>query len=305
MDNEQERGTVVATKGRFFIVRMENGERLQCEVRKKVKLASDGSPVVVGDDVLVTRSGEGQGIIEAVMERRTAFFRPMVGVKDQKQVLVANIDRLAVVCSVKSPPLKTGLIDRLLIAAQVGNMEPIIVINKIDLGLPENFSEIVEAYQAVTDGVFPVSAVTGEGMEKLKEYLASHRTLFAGHSGVGKSTILNILIPGINLKTSEVSSATNRGKHTTSTIELFELPSGGYAIDSPGLKVMGLWQVEKEELPYFYPEFREYEAHCRFQPCTHLHEPDCAVKKAVEEGKIPAFRYDNYLAIADSLTTNG
>ena len=298
-----EKGIVVATRGRSFIVRGSNGDRLSCEVRKKIKFEVQATtPVAVGDDVLFSRDGMSGGAIEKVLDRRTSFVRPMVGIKkEQKQVLAANLDCLAIITSVKSPPLKTGLIDRYLIAAQVGNMKPLIVFNKMDLKPPDNFDRITTAYRSINIDIFPTSVINGDGIKQLSMFLILHRTLFSGHSGVGKSTLLNTLIPELNLKTDKLSAYSNRGKHVTTSIELYELPDGGLVADSPGLKVMGLWDVDKDDLPYYYPEFRNYEKDCRFQPCTHIHEPDCAVKKAVENNQISGFRYQNYIAIADSL----
>lgn len=297
-----ESGIVVATRGKVFDVRTEDAGCVICEVRQKVKdEIKHTTPVAVGDDVLFSRSHEGAGAIEKVLERRTTFGRPAKGVEGRLQIIAANLEQLAVVVSAKQPALKTGLIDRFLVAAQVGSLEPIIIINKIDLDWSEGLKAIAAAYQNIGVPVFMLSADTGVGVEDLRRNLANKRTLFAGHSGVGKSTLLNHLLPGLNLKTKKVSLATDRGRHATTNIELYELPNGGFVVDSPGLKVMGLWEVDQEQLPFYFTEFDLYNEQCRFQPCSHIHEPDCGIKQAVADGLIADFRYHNYVAIADSL----
>jgi len=160
---------------------------------------------------------------------------------------------------------------------------------------------ILNAYKSLDIDVFATSATDEIGLDNLRKCLKGHRSIFAGHSGVGKSTILNRLIPGLDLKTRTISEYSNKGKHTTTNIEMYELPDGGFVVDSPGLKVMGLWDVDKNALPFYYPEFAKYADECHFQPCSHIHEPKCAVKKAVEDGIIYDFRHKNYIAIAETV----
>jgi ribosome biogenesis GTPase len=301
-----ETGIVAALRGRLFDVLAPDGTRVKCEVRQKVKRQRDNvTPVAVGDDVRFCRTqddeGMQRGVIEEVAERRSAFFRPMTGLSHNKQVIAANLDRVAIVVAVKSPPLKTGLIDRCIIAARNGSLEPMLVMNKVDLGETEESATVSALYPRIGYRTINVSSRTGEGIEELKEELNGHRTLFAGHSGVGKSTLLNALIPGLDIRTQEISEYSNKGKHTTTAVELYQLPSGGFIVDSPGLKLMDLWEIEREELAAYFPEFEVFLGRCKYNPCSHVHEPNCAVKAAVEEGLISSIRYENYLSIYASL----
>jgi ribosome biogenesis GTPase len=294
-------GIVIRSHGKSFIVRYQNSN-ISCEIRGKVKFkTSSTTPVAVGDDVIISLGSDGTGSIEDVKPRRTMFFRAAKGIDKKKQVIAANLDQLAIISSIKNPPLKSGLIDRFLISAHIGGLKPIIIINKIDLEKSDYLYELGEGYRAIGVEFCPISALTEEGIEQLDPLLKNHRTIFSGHSGVGKSAILNRLIPGLNLKTGEVSSYTNKGIHTTSMVELFALPNGGYVVDSPGLKILGLWQIERPQLSDYYTEFEKYLPDCRFAGCSHIMEPDCGVKKAVANREIPQFRYDNYVAIFDSL----
>jgi ribosome biogenesis GTPase len=296
-----DKGIVIRGHGKLFIVRCK-GQEIPCELRGKLKFKTEGQTLVaVGDDVTISVNDDGTGMIEDVAERRSMFFRPDKTGDQKRQVIASNIDQLASISSVKNPDLKIGLIDRFLIAAELGGLIPIVIINKIDLGWTEVLDEIKAGYSSINVPIYFTSAETGEGLDELTESLVDHRTIFAGHSGVGKSSLMNKLIPDLDLKVSEVSAATSKGVHTTSWVEMFELPRGGYLVDSPGLKILKLWEVEKDVLPAYYPEFDDFRDDCKYLPCSHTHEPDCAVKEAASKGIIPRFRYNNYVSIYNSL----
>ncbi len=294
---------MVASRGKSFDVRSADHQVYRCDVRQKVKVAvKQETPVAVGDDVMFTGLPDFTGAIDKVLPRRTTFSRPAKGGEiAHKQIIAANLDQLVIIGSVVSPPLKTGLIDRFIIAGKLGEMSPVVVINKVDLDEAGEAESVVTAYRNAGFMSFAVSANTGSGLTELRDELREHRSLFVGHSGVGKSSILNQLVPGLTLKTREVSDYSNRGKHTTTAIELYELPDGGFVGDSPGLKVMGFDAIDADAVVEYYPEFEKYRGDCKFQPCTHLHEPGCAVKTALNRKEISQFRYENYAAIVASL----
>jgi ribosome biogenesis GTPase len=245
-------GTVTCGHGKHFVV-FAAGKCYTCQMRKKIKFKTSlTTPVAVGDDVLISAAGENDGSIEEVRPRRSVLSRPTVGREDSEHVLAANIDALVIVASIDSPPLKPGLIDRFLIAAQLGNLAPVIVINKMDLHLEQVSADAIKIYQNLGYDLALTSAQDGTGLDQLARHLKDRRSILAGHSGVGKSTLLNRLLPGINLPSQDVSQVTGRGRHTTSHIEMFHLPEGGFVIDSPGIKVLGLWQAGKDGLDLYY-----------------------------------------------------
>ncbi|MBN4072391.1 ribosome small subunit-dependent GTPase A, partial [bacterium AH-315-F03] len=270
--------------GKNFTIRID-GTDIDCGVRLNVKRAAGQvTPVTVGDDVEITLLGDNRGIIEKVFKRRTSFFRPSKGRTSHKQAIAANIDQLAIVVSVAEPPLKPRLIDRFTVVAELGGLTPLVVINKTDLGRPPLVDALLAGYRKIGIPALAVSASIEEGLEEIRELLDNKRTLFVGHSGVGKSTLLNALLPGTNIKTAEISERNQKGRHTTTRVELHEMPTGGFLVDSPGLKILSLWEVTERNLAGHFREFAEFTPDCKFNDCRHLHEPNCAVKAAFAEG---------------------
>ncbi len=277
-------------------VQAADGRVLTCSIRRLVRtLAREArSAVVAGDRVLFSQAGSGDGVIERVEPRSSALSRISRRVA---HVIVANVDQAVIVASVGEPDLKLGLIDRFLCSAEKGGIQGIVCINKIDLGPAARLQPIVGQYARLGYPVVLTNALTGEGLDQLARLLTGKETVFAGQSGVGKSSLLNALQPGLGRATGEVSSETAKGTHTTRVAELLALDGGGWVVDTPGVRQMQLWDVQPQEVRDLFIEFRPFAPACRFPGCSHSHETGCAVQTAVDEGLISPLRYQSYVRI--------
>ena len=291
-------GRVVRIHGALNDVEGEDGVTHSCHVRRVLKtIAIDARNVVtVGDRVWFRPDGSGgdEGIIEKVEARSGTIVR---GYRRHKHVLVANVDQLLIVSALEEPGLKLPLIDRYLISAETGGVRPVIVLNKADLVDPALYQWVVGLYTQLGYETLVTSAADGRGIDRLRALVATGTTAFSGQSGVGKSSLLNAIQPGLNLRVREVSDWTFKGKHTTTGSDLIRLDSGGYVVDTPGLRQFELWGVVPSELSGQFPEFRPYLPRCKFPDCSHTHESDCAVKDAVLWGQIHAGRFESYLKL--------
>jgi ribosome biogenesis GTPase len=291
-------GRVISIHGLISIVVTDDGRTYPCHVRRLLKtLAIDGRNVIaVGDRVWFRPGGAGgdEGLIEKVEARHGTITR---GYRRREHILVANVDQLLIVSSFVEPDLKLALIDRYLISAEKGGVRPVVVLNKADLIDPALYQWVIGLYTQLGYETLLTSAASGQGIERLRALVSRETTAFSGQSGVGKSSLLNAIQPGLNLRVREVSDWTFKGKHTTSTAELIRLESGGYVIDTPGLRQFELWGVEPGEIEAHFVEFRPYIPLCKFPDCSHTHEYGCAVKDAVHWGQIHAGRYASYLKL--------
>lgn len=271
-------GQVVKFHGGFCYV-MAGGEIRECLPRRR--LAEEG--LVVGDHVRIRETAGGTWAVEEVLPRRTLLVRPPV----------ANVELAVIVFSVRDPDPNFRLLDRLLVVTRAARIEPLICFNKIDLAL-EILPEETGVYSQIGYRVIFSSARTGAGVKELREAITGRLSVFAGPSGAGKSSLLNAIQPGLQLKTGEISPKTRRGRHTTRLVELLPLAGGGFVADTPGFTQLDLPEIEPQELAGYFPEIAEVGAGCRFNDCLHLQEPQCAVRQAVDEGRIALFRYRNY-----------
>jgi ribosome biogenesis GTPase len=280
------------------------GQTLMCGLRGSLSAEETGftNVVAVGDDVFVSADSSGWGVVEQVLPRRTVLARPDVFYSHLRQVIVANAEQLLIVASWRNPTLWPELIDRYLIAAQRNKLSPIICVNKIDLAEDLLACQgALQPYQALGYPVIFASALTGVGIDSLREILRGRITALAGLSGVGKSSLLSAAQPSLQLRTGIVSEASGEGRHTTTQITMLPLAMGGFVVDTPGIREFGLSGLSSRDLIQFYPDLGAVAAGCRFADCSHRHEPNCAVKAAVAAGKLPLTRYDNYQKIYASL----
>lgn len=292
---------VLKSTGNLYRLCTDKGELINGYLAGKIRLDARKStnPVVVGDRVLISRENE-EALITEVLPRKNYIIRKSLNLSKQTHILAANLDQAILLATLVAPRTSTGFIDRFLVTAEAYRIPAIVIFNKTDLldkELKEIQQELIDMYSHIGYTCFAISSLQKKDTDKVKKLLKGKISLLSGHSGTGKSTLINAIQPGLDLKTGNISDVHLKGKHTTTFSELHKLNDGGYIIDTPGIKELGLVEMKKEEVGHYFPEFRALMHGCRFNTCTHTHEPGCAVLKALEEGKIDEERYHNYLGI--------
>ena len=296
-------GTVVKSTGSWYWVRTEDGESYESRIRGKFRIQSlkSTNPIAVGDQVVLSKEGNDY-IITDILDRKNYIIRKSVNLSKQVHIIASNIDQAFLIVTLASPATSVGFIDRFLVTAQAYHIPTLLVFNKVDLYDEfdrEYHDEIVEMYTAAGYECLEVSAINMLNVDLLIEKMKDKVTLLSGHSGVGKSTLVNSIDPDLDLFTQEVSDAHQKGMHSTTFAEMFELNFGGFIIDTPGIKGFGLVDVEENELANYFPEMRALKGQCKFHNCKHVNEPQCAVKTAVDLDHIHPVRYDSYLAMLE------
>lgn len=296
-------GLVIKSTGSWYEVLTENGKTINCRIKGKFRTLDikTTNPVAVGDYVEIELEPDQEtGLIKALKPRKNYIIRKSVNLSKQAQIIAANLDQAFLIVTLASPRTSLGFIDRFLVTAEAYDIPARLIFNKLDLFSDEGV-EILKDYQRIYEKAgypcYSVSALKETNIDQIRELLKDKVTLVSGHSGVGKSTLINALLPGTKLKTGEISDWSDKGKHTTTFAEMFELPFGGYLIDTPGIRELGVFDIEKQELGRLFPEIRKLMENCRFNNCRHINEPGCAVLAALEDGTFEASRYDSYLSI--------
>lgn len=305
MDWPADAGLVLQSTGSWYDVLLPSGRRLSCRARGRLRLKGDRStnPVAVGDRVAwaIEDDEAGEGVVTAVLPRKNAITRRAVNLARESHVVAANLDRAFLVVTLAEPATSTGFVDRFLVTAEAYGVPVTIVFNKCDETPDEALTDWEETYHAAGYETLRTSALTGDGLDALRAALAAGGTnMLSGHSGVGKSSLVNRLLPDLALKTQEVSDVHGKGKHTTTFATMHPLPDGGFVVDTPGIKGFGLVHLEREHLHHYFPEFFERLPDCKFHNCLHRSEPGCAVHAAVEAGEIGPTRLMNYLEMYET-----
>ena len=298
-------GLVIKNTGSWYIVKTDDGKDINCKIKGNFRLKGirTTNPVAVGDMVSILPNNDGTAFITNIDDRKNYIIRRSSNLSKEAHIIAANVNQALLIVTLAHPVTSTTFVDRFLATAEAYRIPATIVVNKIDLLCNDEDKEYLDAwcylYRSIGYNVIEVSASTGEGIDKLKETLENKITLLSGNSGVGKSTIINQIIPGLNLRTAEISSTHDTGMHTTTFSEMFPLPQGGYLIDTPGVKGFGTIDFDRHEVAHFFPEIFKISQDCRFGNCTHTHEPGCAVLSAVEDALISQSRYNSYLSILE------
>lgn len=300
-----ENGIVVRRTKGFYYVRSDNNEEVECKIKGQLFQKSQyDNQVAVGDNVQFIRDHSGDiGLINSLGDRRSFISRNRVG-KEVEQVIAANIDYMLIVAAAKNPPFRANLVIRMLVAAAVGQIEPILVISKTDLVNQSYLDSLSEPFRDLDFEIVPFTHTRHQKYRVLFEALRGNVSVLVGQSGVGKSTILNTLFPSLDLKVGQISSKTKKGSHTTTYAMMHQIEKDSYVIDTPGIREFGLWNISPQNLDEYFPGILAYRNQCRHRDCNHIHEPDCAVKDAVRRQAIHQILYNGYVSIFGSLSVN-
>ncbi|MDD2584912.1 MAG: ribosome small subunit-dependent GTPase A [Bacteroidales bacterium] len=300
------KATVIKHTGSHYLVSdLPNWNIVTCVLRGKLRLkgSSATNPVAVGDHVLYQKEGDKRGVITKVLPRKNYIIRKSTNLSRQAHIIASNLDQVFLIVTLKFPETKFEFIDRFLVTCEAYNVPVKILLNKADLFTPEYKEALSIFYEIYHESagyqIIETSGKSQLNLPTIKELCKDKISLFSGVSGVGKSSLINSLDPSLSLKVGEISEYHKQGKHTTTFYEIHPLATGGYIIDTPGIKGFGLIEIEEEELSHYFPEMLELLPNCRFAPCTHTHEPDCAVKEGVEEGRVTIERYQSYLSMLE------
>lgn len=293
-------GLVIKNTGSWYLVKTDDGREIECKIKGNFRLKGIRStnPIAVGDHVQIITNTEGTAFISEIEERKNYIIRRASNLSKQSHILAANLDQCMLVVTINYPETSTIFIDRFLASAEAYRIPVKLIFNKIDTYNEDDLhylNSLINLYTHIGYPCFKLSALTGEGVDKIKEELKGKISLFSGHSGVGKSTLINSILPEYKLKTREISAYHNKGMHTTTFSEMFPVDEKGYIIDTPGIKGFGTFDMEEEEVGHYFKEIFQYSKDCKYNNCTHTHEPGCSVREAVEKHLISESRYTSYL----------